>query len=134
MGSSVIVIMMMILMFTAGAHAGSAKQEKDVVLLAKEIESKIVKKKNEAVRVQTDGCQVSIEFTNHNVIFLVPLRGVRIMVSGNSEGVELVNSGMVRKFADRDAEPYERLFLRFEPDVVDQIITRFKQVILACGS
>ena len=115
-----------------GAFAGGVETGKDASVLAKEIEGKLKRKANEIVRVQNAGCQFSIEFTNHNVTFLVPLRGSQVREADDAEGVVLINSGMVRKFKDRSAEPYERLYLRFDRGTIDQVVLHFQQVIHAC--
>ena len=133
MRAGTVIFTMVCLLYAVGAVAGSAsKTEKDATILAKAVEGGIIKKKDETVRVETKGCQISIEFTSHKVTFSAPLRGSRIMESDNADGVVLVNSEMTRKFRDRPAEPYDRLYLRFDRTAIEKMVTHFQQMIRAC--
>lgn len=130
--ASAVAIIVLLLFFAASAFAEGGRTGKDAADLAKEVEGKIVKRANESVRVQSVGCQFSIEFATHRVTFQVPLRGSRIMASDDDAGIVLMSSSMIRKFRDREAEPYERLFLRFDRATVDQMVSEFQQAIRAC--
>jgi hypothetical protein len=120
------------LLSSGAALAGSVDSGKSAALLAKEVESRIIVKANESVRVDTKGSQLSIEFTNYNVSFLTPFRGSKIMESENADGVVLINSGMTQKVRDRNEESYTRLFLRFDRKTIDHIMMQFQEVIQAC--
>ena len=84
--ASAVAIIVLLLLFAASAFAEGGRTGKDAAGLAKEVEGKIVKRANESVRVQSVGCQFSIEFATHRVTFQVPLRGSRIMASDDDAG------------------------------------------------
>ena len=129
----VLVVTMIALLAAAAGYADNTNTAvKNAAALAREIENGSIKKANESVRVESRDCQLSIEFTNHNVTFQVPLGSSRVIETDNGDSVVLINSAMTRKIRDRAAEPYERLYLRFDRKTIVQMKTQFEQVIRAC--
>ena len=134
MGRFVAGLFVAICCFGTAALATQGKTAKEVTVLVKEIEGKVISRSNTSISVKAAGCSLSIEFRPQCVVFDLPLAGAKVVESGLDSCLIIINSRMIRTVPSRTPETFERLTLRFGKHDLLPMKTAFEQAIQACGS
>lgn len=127
------VSVLIIVCFAVGAYGADRSAVRAANRLAEEVQAKIISKTDADVKVRARDCSLHIEFQDNNVAFDLPLQGTRMAATDLEDGIILQNRNMTRKFADRTAEAFERLVLKFGRHNRGPVMEAFESAIKACG-
>lgn len=132
MRQAAMIALLIVLCSTSVVYGSKKNSLRPADVLANEVMTKAIYQKT-AVVARAKECHLHISFQTVNAAFDLPLRGTKVVLTDNEDGIIVMNRNMTRTIRGRSPEVFERLTLRFSRDNIKPMLKRFDEAIMFCS-